>query len=75
MKACTTQLCTHGRRACPCPQACEVPEHCAAWSRAASTAGTRPSTADTLIAAALHLAVVATAVMALVYIVKTAAGA
>lgn len=75
MKACTANLCTQGRRACPCPQACELPEHCTAWSRAASTTSSRPSTADTVIAAALHLAVVATAVMALVYIVKTAAGA
>lgn len=65
--------CTRTHRVCPCPQACDAPEHCAAWAPAASTSSCRPITSAR--GAAIHLAVTAAAVLALVLIVKTAAGA
>ena len=68
-----TTLCTQGHRACPCSKACAAPEHCAAWAPAASTSGYRPITSTR--ATVIHLAVIAAAVLALVFIVKTAAGA
>ena len=67
-----TTYCTRGHRVCLCPQACDTPEHCAAWAPGASTSSS-PITSTR--ATATHLAVTAAAVLALVLIVKTAAGA
>lgn len=69
-------VCPQGHRCSPCTQACQAPERCAAWGKGAApaphaAAGT-PTT--TLAASALHLAVAAAAVGALVFIVRTAAG-
>ena len=68
-----TTYCTRGHRVCLCPQACDTPERCATWAPGASTSSSAPITSTR--ATVIHLAVTAAAVLALFFIVKTAAGA
>ena len=67
-----TTFCTRTHRVCPCPQACELPERCATWAPGASTSSSPITSAR---GAVIHLAVTAAAVLAFIFIVKTAAGA
>lgn len=73
----TGALCPYARRAGPCPAACTAPDRCLMWGLGAAPTAThrRRLNTTTLAASVLHLCVAAAAVAALIFIVKTAAGA